>query len=202
MVAMGTIASTTQRRGEERVIVTGVTWQEYEAFLSLLTDHPGVRLYYLEGELEIMTTSPEHERTKSMLARLVEHYAFVAQVDLRAYGSTTFRKKAAARGAEPDECYVLSRKLGKAPDIVIEVVITHGGLDKLAIYRGLGVAEVWFFEAGRLSVHRLRDRGYKQVERSGFVPELDLALLEKYAGREDQLDALTEFDREIRVRGA
>ena len=68
---MSATVSTTRARGEQRVILTGVSWKEYDSFLSLLDDHPGVRLYYLAGELEIMTTSPEHERIKSMLARLL-----------------------------------------------------------------------------------------------------------------------------------
>jgi len=194
---MSTTASPGSRHAEGRVLLSGVSWREYETFLSLLDDHPGVRLYYLQGELEIMTTSPEHERAKSMIGRLLEQYAFLQRVDLRAYGSTTFRKAASERGAEPDECYVLARELGEAPDLVIEVVVTHGVLDKLAIYAGLGVPEVWFWEDGRISVHRLGEDGYARVERSDLVPDLDLAVLARYALRADQLDAVTEFIAEV-----
>jgi Uma2 family endonuclease len=146
----------------------------------------------------ILTTSPGHEAKKSMIARLVEHFAFVRRIDLRAYGSTTFREEAVERGAEPDECYIVGRELGKAPDIAIEVVITHGGLDKLAIYQGLGVREVWFWIDGEISIHRLAGKRYRRATRSRFVPGLDPELLARYASRPDQLAALDEFDAAIR----
>jgi len=50
---------------EERLIVCGVSWQRYLALDKALGDNrPGPRFYYLDGELEIMTTSNEHERIK------------------------------------------------------------------------------------------------------------------------------------------
>jgi len=198
---MSTLLSTAQAPGEARVVVTNVSWEKYEAFLALLDEHPGVRTYYLKGELEIVTTSPAHERAKSMIGRVIEHYTFIRQIDLRAYGSTTFREEAAERGAEPDECYVMGRELGKAPDFLIEVVISHGGLDKLAIYAGLGVPEVWFWEKGKIAIHRLGENGYERAKRSAYLPDLDIAVIERYATREDQLAAVTEFDREIRAGG-
>jgi hypothetical protein len=43
----------------------------------------------------------------------------------------------------PDECYVLGRELldDDFPDIALEVVISSGGINKLEVYRGLGVRE-------------------------------------------------------------
>ena len=73
---------------------------------------------YLEGILELRTTSPEHERLKKIIARLIEAFVEEADIDLNGYGSATFRRKAAARGLEPDECYSLG-ELGEAPDIAI-----------------------------------------------------------------------------------
>src|SRR5258708_685753 len=43
---------------EQRMVVCGLSWDRYLAFDRRLgDDRPGPRLYYLEGELEIMTTS-------------------------------------------------------------------------------------------------------------------------------------------------
>lgn len=43
---------------EQRVVICGISWERYLAFDKKLgDDRPGPRLYYLEGELEIMTTS-------------------------------------------------------------------------------------------------------------------------------------------------
>ena len=42
-----------------------------------------------------------------------------------------------------DECYCLG-ELTEIPDIALEIAITSGGIDKLSVYQGLGVTEVWF----------------------------------------------------------
>ena len=42
------------------------------------------------------------------------------------------------------------------PDLVIEVVVTSGGINKLEVYRRLQVPEVWFWENEEFSVYHLR----------------------------------------------
>ncbi|MEZ2239509.1 hypothetical protein [Microcoleus sp.] len=47
---------------EQRVVLEGVSWQQYELLLATFgDDFPALRLSYLEGMLEIMSTSPLHE---------------------------------------------------------------------------------------------------------------------------------------------
>ena len=90
---------------EQRIILNGATWQQYNTLVSMFIDQfPALRMTYLEGTLEIMTTSPEHERLKTLIARLLEAYAEERDIELNGYGSATFRREAAARGLEPDEC--------------------------------------------------------------------------------------------------
>ena len=50
-------------------------------------------------------------------------------------------------------------------------------LDKLAIYRRLGVPEVWFWQRGAIEVYVLRDEGYARTDQSEAFPGIDLALL-------------------------
>jgi Uma2 family endonuclease len=88
---------------EQRVIISSVTWQQYESLLTTLGDYPGLRLIYLTGTLEIFLPSPEHEMIKKVIARLLERYAEELDIPLHGYGSTTFRQAAKARGLEPDE---------------------------------------------------------------------------------------------------
>ena len=83
---------------------------------------------YLGGVLEFMTTSREHERIKKMLARLLEAWALETGVPLNGYGATTFRKRASARGLEPDECYCVG-VLRDVPDLAVEVALSRGGID-------------------------------------------------------------------------
>lgn len=49
--------------GEERWMMSGVSWDDYQALDSALgEDRSEPRLYFLDGELEILTTSLLHER--------------------------------------------------------------------------------------------------------------------------------------------
>jgi Uma2 family endonuclease len=188
--------------GSGPVTLHGVSWDQYEALLAALgNDHPSLRLTYCEGTLEIMTTSPERERLKTLIARLVELWALECDVPLEGYGAATFRKRAAERGLEPDECYVIGRLLEDMPDIAIEVVHRHGGIDKLDVYVGLGIQEVWYWEDGQLVPYALRESTYERCEQSELVPDLDFAELSGVVRKGgDQTTTLREYRDALRKR--
>jgi Uma2 family endonuclease len=186
---------------EGRVLLHGVSWETYEGLLKALgNDHPSLRLTYLEGTLEIMTTSPRHERLKKLIARLLEAWAEEANVRLDGYGAATFRRAAAKRGLEPDECYALG-ELGEAPDLAIEVVESHGDVDKLDVYAGLGVREVWYWEEGRLRIHVLKNGKYLEATASELLPRLDVAELVTFVREGDQTATVRAYRRKLRERG-
>lgn len=163
-----------------RVLVHNVSWSNYLAMSEALgAAGSHARLTYLEGALEIMTNSRDHEALKTLLARLLEAWADENEIALEGYGSTMFRKEARERGLEPDECYCVG-VMGDVPDIAIEVVVSSGLLDKLEVYRGLGVPEVWVFEGRSLTVHRLDDDTYRAESASRVLPGLDLARLASF----------------------
>ena len=58
---------------------------------------------------------------------------------------------------------------------------TRGGLDKLEIYRRLGVREVWFWINGELTVYVLRSRVFVRSPKSTLFRGLDLKLLIRFA---------------------
>jgi Uma2 family endonuclease len=142
-----------------------------------------------------MTPSRTHELHKKTIARLVELYAFLREIPLIGYGSTTFQHEAKDRSAEPDQCYRVGSlmKEGELPDIVLEVIHTNPILDKLYVYQGFGVPEVWLFRNGAFELYRLANDAYESIERSGFLPELDFALVARLAVREDQHEALRDL---------
>jgi Uma2 family endonuclease len=177
---------------EQRVILPGVTWQQYEDLLTTLADHTGLRLIYLEGTLEIFMPSPEHEMLKKVIARLLERYAEEVDIPLHGYGSTTFRREAKARGLEPDECYCVDT-LKELPDLAIEVNLTSGGIDKLSVYKGLGVPEVLIWQNQQLTLYDLCEAQSRVVARSQFFPDLDLQLLAQYIRPQEQPQAVKEF---------
>jgi Uma2 family endonuclease len=181
---------------EQRMAIHGVAWKDYVILREAL-DTPGLRMTYCEGVLELMSPSLGHEVDKTSIARLVEQYALLRRLRLNGYGRATFRREAKQRGAEPDECYCLGRALreGEFPDIVFEVIHTAPILDKLHVYAGFGVSEVWLFRGGGFELYRLAGDRYERVERSGFLPELDFALIARLAVYEDQLEALEELRR-------
>lgn len=197
---MVAVPSTTIRRDEtdQRLVIRGVDWRTY-LLLNDAFDQPGVRMAYCEGALEIMTIGPKHEFYKTMIARLVELYALERDIPLEGYGSTTFRNDMVERGLEPDECYCVGHLLVDVPDLAIEVVVTHGGIDKLRIYQGLGIREVWRFEKGAFTVHRLSAGKYVRSRASKLVPGIDFELLASFAAREDQASAVRQWRDAIRA---
>lgn len=182
---------------DQRFLLSGITWEQYETLRDLL-DQPGLRMTYLEGWLELFMPSEKHEIIKKTLARLLEQYAIEKNIRLYGYGSATYRKQAKQRGLEPDECYYLDTKK-EVPDIAIEVVVTSGLVDKLAVYQGLGVAEVWIWQDEQLEIHHLRQSGYKQLSTSELLPQLDLALLTRCVAIADQHDAVIAFRDALRT---
>jgi Uma2 family endonuclease len=181
------------REQDQRVILHDVSWSQYETLLAIRGDNAGVRLTYLNGELELMSPSLDHEAIKKTMARLLEAYAEERGMALNGYGSWTVKHAPKARGAEPDECYVLGTERQKAPDIAIEVIWTSGGLDKLEVYRGLGVREVWIWREGRIGVHALRGERYEPIPRSELIADLDLDKLASFLEGPDQTAAVRAF---------
>lgn len=182
------------------MLVYNVSWSNYVLLSDTLTT-PGLRMTYCEGALELMSPSREHETWKTTAARLVELYAFLRKLPLLGYGSTTFRREARERGAEPDECWRFGSimKDGELPDVVLEVIRSQPLLDKLRVYDGLEVPEVWLFRNGVFEVYRRRSEGgYDLRERSTFLPELDLGFVARFVTREDQDVALREFADAVR----
>lgn len=190
--------------GEQRFVLHGVPWWTYVALRDALDDHAGLKLTYLRGTLELMSPSMLHEDAKTIIARLIELWSMERDVDLRGFGGATFRREAKERGLEPDECY----KLGKleedgVPDIAIEVIVTNPLVDKMAVYAGLAVPEVWVWRPATNSivVHCLAGDSYEVRERSSVLPDLDLAELSSFVRPgESQLQLAKQYQAALRSR--
>jgi Uma2 family endonuclease len=183
---------------DQRLVSYGVPWSHYEAQLALRGDSPVPRIAYLEGALELMSPSKEHERIKSYIGRLVEAYALERGIDLSPYGAWTIKSAPRQSGLEPDECYLVGDQGKSTPDLAIEIVWTSGGIDKLEIYRRLGVGEVWFWKDSRIEVHVLRRERYEQTQSSSLFPDLDLKLLCSFLDHPTALQAVRAFRESLR----
>ena len=163
---------------EQKVIIEDVSWQTYEQLLADLADRSAPRLTYDCGTLEIMSPTPRHEELNRNLALIVTILAAALGLDVRNLGSATFRREDLGRGFEPDSCFYVEHEAsvrGKAridlsqdppPDLVIEVDITSGSLDKFPIYRQIGVPEIWRYDGRRLTIHHRTDDEYQEGETS------------------------------------
>lgn len=181
---------------EPRILLEGVPWAAYVVFRDAI-ESAAVRMTYLEGALEIMSPSRAHEVDKTQIARLLELFCLERDIPLFGYGSMTFRKEDKERGLEPDECYARGTDK-EVPDIALEVIKTRGAIDKLEVYRGLGVREIWIFEEGAFQLFALREGRYEPIESSEVLPELDLARLAHHAQQSDQHAALRAYRDELR----
>ncbi len=183
---------------EQRFTLPGsYTWEQFEAIESLIADAPGLRITYLDGCVEFRTLSEDHEQIKSVLAIFIELYLFEKKINFIPVGSATRTDKSKDVSFEPDESYYLGEKK-EHPDLAIEVTITSGGIDKLEKYKRLKIAEVWFWENNQLVLYRLREDNYEQINRSEFLPDLDITLLVRCVQMPDILAARTEFIKGIR----
>ncbi len=183
---------------EQRVRLEGVSWQQYESLLSTLgEDFPALRLSYLCGILEIKTNSRLHEEIKKTIAMLIESYFQETRTRFHGIGSATFRKATIQRGLEPDECYCIGGKK-ELPDLAIEVVLSSGLVDKLAIYEGLDVTEIWVWENEEFTLYHLRSNGYEQIATSELLPNCDINLLAQQVKPQDQFDAVMSYRDELK----
>ncbi|MEM9220092.1 MAG: Uma2 family endonuclease [Cyanobacteria bacterium P01_F01_bin.150] len=96
----------------------------------------------------------------------------------------TLRHQGQKAGSEPDESYCIGSNK-EIPDLVIEVIVTSGGINRLALYQRLGVSEVWFWQDNSLSLYSLRPDaleqyaetfGYEKISVSELLPDLDIDL--------------------------
>jgi Uma2 family endonuclease len=167
---------------EGRLIHCGMSWNQYLTFDEALGENrSGPRFYYLDGQLEVMTTSGEHERIKKWLADLLAVYFEETGIEIMPRGQATMRLALRQAGAEPDESWCIGAE-HEFPDLALEIALTSGGLDKLELYRRFQVREVWFWRRDKLEVFALAADGaaYEQVATgSRVLPDLDTALMER-----------------------
>jgi len=182
---------------DQRVILDGIDWWQFESFLAIRGDRAGVRVTYLEGQLEIMRSSRRHEMLKKLIARLLEAYADEKGLVFEGYGSLTMRNAPKLRGIEPDECYAIGAAKD-FPDLAVEVVWTHGGIDKLDVYRGLGVREVWIWKSEELTAYELRGGAYIEIAQSAVIPGLAPSFIREFLDCETQTEAVRKLRAALR----
>jgi len=175
------------------VVLHDVSWEDYERLLDIRGDHSAPRMSYLDGEVEIMSPSRDHEHIKSAIGRLLQAWCTDRGIEWSPFGSWTLKRKTDKRGAEADECFVFGTEPREWPQLAIEVEWTQRGIDKLEIYRKFGVEEVWYWRKGSIEVFLLTEGTFTAAQRSRLFPDLDLALLASMLDRDTVSQAVRDF---------
>ncbi len=177
--------------GEKRMSFRGLDWQAFKQIQSLLTDHTRARFNYDNGVLEITMPLESHERS----ARLIELFIRVLIVEMgmmvKTMGSTTLDREDMLKSAEPDNGYYIQNyeqvadrtvnlNVDPAPDLVVEVDITHTDLNKNILYAGIGVPEFWRFNGRVWTIFKLADNAYVECDRSPTFPTIEKAKLYEF----------------------
>jgi Uma2 family endonuclease len=197
---------------EQRVILSNVSWQTFEQLLKELGDNRATRLAYNEGLLEIMTPLGPHENNNRFIESLIGVIADELNLNLKKFGSLTMKREKKLKGAEPDSCYYLQNELlvrskqeidldnDPPPDLVLEIDITSGSLDKKPIYAAIGVPELWRYDGNRLEVFVLEPlkRNYLSVSQSPTFPWMPLDVIHRFI-RQSLVDGETATLRAFRA---
>ena len=183
---------------EKLVTLRDVTWEQFKGIEAQLKDNRSVRLSYLLGILEIMSpVGPLHEYVKRTLSYLLEAYMKFLGMRFYGKGGFTLEESGYASGT-PDESYCIGTNK-ETPDIVIEIIVTSGTINRKELYKPKRVPEVWFWKSDTIRIFHLNASGeYKEVSRSSFFPNLDPNVLLQYIAMPDQYDAVQDFERFIR----
>ena len=167
---------------ERKVVLPNISWALYQDLQAAKGDSSNPRYAYDQGALEITMLSHEHEEANRALARIFETIAEELDIDYHNSGSTTFDREDLKKALEPDTCFYVQHAdlmRGKPrldpltdppPELVIEVDVSSSSLNKLPIYAGLGVAEIWRWRWQGVSILRLEHGAYHQQDASVILP--------------------------------
>ncbi|GAL94862.1 MAG: Uma2 family endonuclease [Microcystis wesenbergii TW10] len=185
-------------REAEPILINDLTWREFKAVEQLI-ERPGLRLSFLDGVLEIRKMpGKKHETIKERIGALLEIYLEFLGLDFTPTGSVTLENEFEKVKREGDKSYELGANR-KHPDLVIEVVVSSGGINKLEAYKRLQIPEVWFWMNDELLFYSLGNEGYKAVSKSQLLPSLDVGLLMRCINTENHAQALREFRAGIKI---
>jgi Uma2 family endonuclease len=192
------------RPTDEPLLFPDLTWEQFKLMERWL-DVPGVRLSFLNDTLEIRRMpGKKHETVKQRLSTLLDAFLEFEEIDYTPTGSMTLENELENVRREADLSYEIegnpeTRSLN-IPDLAIEIVVTSGGLNKLAAYQKLQIPEVWFWQNDRISLHFLKDdrSGYAPILQSRILPTLDLDLLHECLAIKNHPLAIKTFKQRLR----
>ncbi len=193
--------STVRIPTKQRFILFSEPWSAYTGWLKLFDERRHVRITYDRGTLEVVTLTHEHEHQAALLGRLVVAWTEERGLAVKSGKSTTFRRRKAERGLEPDECFWIANELlvrnkerldlrhDPPPDLVIEIEVTRSCIPRMPIYASLRMPEVWRISKSGISFELLEPSGnYAVAPVSQALPPLKPANLQRFLDLRGKVD--------------
>jgi Uma2 family endonuclease len=192
------MTQTIEKPKDQRLIHSGLSWEQFKFIQAGFANSPRIRLFYYQGEVEILAVSQDHEFFSRTISALLFIYCLENRIQFAPTGSFTQEKEGAA-SAQADASYFIGRNRTSEspPDLSIEIVFTSGNESKLNRYKVLEVPEVWFCEDGLFSLYHLRESEYEKIYRSEVLPDLDMDLLTQCLLMTDTVEAGLLFRYQI-----
>jgi Uma2 family endonuclease len=185
------ITTLTKPIGEKIVSLKNISWDTFNNLLKELNNQRSERLTYYLGTLEIMSPLGIHENNNRFIESIIFVIADELNLNLKKFGSLTLKSNKFKQGIEPDSCYYIKNEpkvrnkqnidltIDPPPDLVLEIDITSGSLNKLPLYANLKVPEIWRYDGEKLTVFSLdeNNNSYQELNQSPTFPWLDLSLI-------------------------
>ncbi len=187
----------------EPFVFHDVSWKFYEDFLEEFNERR-IPHSYVNGALTVLSPSIRHETPKKWIARLVDVITEELDLPCRSLGSLLLKLNPDEKGAEPDECYLITNapvvtdplaydiKKDPPPDLLIEIDITSLSLNRLPVYAAVGIPEIWVYNGTDLEVRLLREEGSKKTyatsDASRVFPTLPMKEFAAWIERAKQSD--------------
>lgn len=179
---------------DQRIVLYG-DWERFKLIQQGFDETPGAKLAYYQGTIEILMPGEDHATFVHIIGYLITTFLIDRNIAFKPTGDKTLEREREA-SAQADQSYWIEHPK-PMPDLAIEVIFTSGSAAKLARYRVLGVLEVWFWQDGTLTLYRLRNGEYEQIDRSELpgLKDLDLDLLKRciLIGETDMAQAVRVF---------
>jgi Uma2 family endonuclease len=155
--------------------------------------------------LEIMTPSRAHETTHAWMSWLLSVYAEHAGIELSPFGAWLLEDRKRRAGKEPDACYIVGTNWEprERPDFAVEVEWSRRNLDKLEVYRRLGVREVWIWDGPRVStitIYVFFRGAWRQRARSKALPALNVDQMCSFLTRSTATSAMAAYREALKRR--
>lgn len=197
--------------GEKRVTFHHLSWQAYQQILDALGEHRSARQTYDCGTLEIALPLQDHETAREFIGLFIRILVVELGLKLKTMGSTTLDPEDLQKGAEPDNGYYIQNQpkvAGKkvnlaedpAPDLVVEVDITHTDINKNILYASLGVPEFWRYNGQTWRIYQLQQQSYVEVKYSPTFAWIEKADLYRFLEQcqQDEVEAEKSFRAWVR----